>query len=40
MVAGKKKSYNLSEALDYLDNLKVFSSDKSEDEDNEKLKSA
>ena len=40
MATGKKKSYTLSEALDYLDNLEVSSSDESEDEDNGKLKSA
>ena len=40
MATGKKKSYTLSEALDYLDNLEVSSSDDSEDEDNRKLKSA
>ena len=40
MVTGKKKSYILNEALDYLDNLEVSSSDKSKDEDDGKLKSA
>ena len=40
MATGKKKSYTLSEALDYFDNLEVFSSDESEDKDYEKLKSA
>ena len=40
MAAGQKKIYTLSEALDYLDNLEVSCSDKSEDEDDEKLKSA
>ena len=40
MVTGKKKSYIVSEALDYLDNLEVFSSDESKDEDDKKLKSA
>ena len=40
MATGKKKSYTLSEALDYLDNLEVSSSDESEDEDDGKLKSA
>ena len=40
MATGKKKIYTLSEALDYLDNLEVSSSDESEDEDDEKLKSA
>ena len=40
MATGKKKSYILSEALDYLVNLEVSSSDESEDEDDEKLKSA
>ena len=40
MVTGKKKSYIFNEALDYLDNLEVFSSDKSKDEDDGKLKSA
>ena len=29
MATGKKKSYTLSEALDYLDNLEVTSSDES-----------
>ena len=38
MVTGKKKSYILSEALWYLGNLEDSSSHKSEDEDNEKLK--
>ena len=40
MVTGKKESYVLSKALDYLDNLEVSASDESEDEDDEKLKSA
>ena len=40
MATEKKKSYSLSEALDNLDNLEVPSSDESEDEDNEQLKSA
>ena len=40
MATGKKKSYNLSEALGNLDNLDVSSSDESEDEDNKKVKSA
>ena len=40
MATGKSKSYTLSEKFDYLDNLEVSSSYKSEDEDNEKLKSA
>ena len=40
MATGKKNSYTLSEALDYFDNLEVSSNDKSEDEDNRKLKSA
>ena len=40
MAAGRKKSYTLSEALDYLDNLEVSSCDESEDEDNGKPKSA
>ena len=40
MATGKKKSYTLSEALDYLDNLEVSSSDESENEDDGKLKSA
>ena len=40
MVTGKKKSYIFNEALDYLDNLEVFSSDKSKEEDDGKLKSA
>ena len=40
MATGKKKSYTLSEALDYLDNLEVSSSDESKDEDDRKLKSA
>lgn len=39
MVAGKKKDYTLSEALVYLDDLEVSSSDESEDKDNEELKS-
>ena len=33
MATGKKKSYTLSEALGHLDNLKVSSSDESEDDD-------
>ena len=40
MATGKSKSYTLSETYDYLDNLEVSSSYKSEDEDNEKLKLA
>ena len=40
MATGQKKSYTLSEALGYLDDLEVSSSDESKDEDNEKLKSA
>ena len=40
MATGKKKSYTPSEALDYLDNLEVSSSDESEDEDDRNLKSA
>ena len=40
MATGKKKSYTLSEALDYLGNLEVFYSDESEDEGDEKLNSA
>ena len=40
MATGKSKSYTLSEKFDYLDNLEVSSSYKSEEEDNEKLKSA
>ena len=40
MATGKKKDYTLSEALDYLDNLEVSSSDESKDEDYKKLKSA
>ena len=40
MATGKKKSYVLSKALDYLDNLGVSSSNESKDEDNKKLKSA
>ena len=40
MVRRKKKSYTLSEALGYLENLEVPSSDESEDEEAEKLKSA
>ena len=39
MATGKKKSFTLSEALDYLDNLAVSSSDESEYEDDEKLQS-
>ena len=39
MVTGKKKSYILNEALDYLDNLEVSSSDESKDKDDRKLKS-
>ena len=39
MATGKKKGYTLSEALSYLDNLEVFFSDESKDEDNKKLKS-
>ena len=38
MATEKKNSYTLSEALDYFDNLEVPSSDESEDEDYEKLK--
>ena len=38
MATEKKNSYTLSEALDYFDNLEVSSSDESEDEDYEKLK--
>ena len=30
MATGKKKSYTLSEALEYLDNLEVSSSDESD----------
>ena len=37
-MTGKKKSYTLKEALDYLHNLEDSSSDESKDEDNEKLK--
>ena len=40
MATRKKKSYSLSEALDNLNNLEVPSSDESEDEDDEQLKSA
>ena len=40
MATGKKNIYTLSEALHYLDNLEVSSSDESEDEDDGKLKSA
>ena len=40
MTTGKKKSYTFNEVLDYLDNYEVSFSDKSEDEDNQKLKSA
>ena len=40
MATGKKKSYTLCEALDYLDNLEVSSSDESENENDEKMKSA
>ena len=40
IVTAKKKSYLLSEALDYLDNLEVSSSDESEDVDDEIGKSA
>ena len=38
MATGKKKSYILSEALDYLDNLEVFPKDESKDHDDRKLK--
>ena len=38
MATGKKKSCILSEALDYLEKLEVFSKDESEDEDDRKLK--
>ena len=37
MVTGKKRSYTVSETLNYLDNLEVSSSDESKDEDDEKL---
>ena len=37
MATRKKKSYNISKAIDYLDNLEVSYSDESEDEDDEKL---
>ena len=40
MATAKKKNCTLSEALDYLDNLEVSSSDESKDEDDRKLKSA
>ena len=40
MATGKKKSYTLSKPFDYLDNLEVSSSDESEDEDGDKLRSA
>ena len=40
MRTGKKKRYTLSEATDYFDILEVFSTDDSEDEDNENMKSA
>ena len=40
IVTAKKKSYTLSEALDYLDNLEVSSSDESEYVDDEIGKSA
>ena len=40
MATGKKKSYTLSEAFDYFNNLEVSSSDESEVEDYGKLKSA
>ena len=40
MKTGKKKSYTLSEAIDYFDILEVFPTDDSEDEDNENMKSA
>ena len=40
MATGRKKSYTLSEAIDYLDNLEVSSSHESEDEHNRKLESA
>ena len=40
MVTGKKKSYILNEALDYLGNLEVSSSDESKNKDDRKLKSA
>ena len=39
MAAEKKKNYTLSEALGYLDNLEVSSSNESESEDYHKLKS-
>ena len=37
MTTRKKKSYNISKVIDYLDNLEVSCSDESEDEDDEKL---
>ena len=40
MTIWKKKIYTLSEALDYLSNLEVSSSDGFEDQDDGKLKSA
>ena len=40
MATRKKKSYNPTEALDYLDNLEVSFRDESKVEDEEKLKSA
>lgn len=40
MVTGKKKNCSLSEALGYLENLEASSSDESEDEEAEKVKSA
>ena len=39
MATGKKKSYTLIEAFDYLDNLEISSSDESKEEDDGKLKS-
>ena len=38
MAIGKKKSYTLSETLDYLNNSEVSSSNESKDEDDGKLK--
>ena len=40
MATGNKNIYTLNEALDHLENLEVFSSDESENEDDGKLKSA
>ena len=40
MKTGKKKRYTFNKAIDYFDILEVFSTDDSEDEDNENMKSA